>query len=647
MNQKIHHNNDDINLRELSVKLWTHKFFIIVVTVFFAFMGFFYASSLDKTYTASNLFKIEENKALAISLPEEMQALGKLAGVGGNNSLNLKSLKERVMARIFIEKLDKILDLKSDNYFNTYNPNYVEPLWKKSIKSIVGISNEISNIDEVIWASIIDEYENNIDLIVTKANNISVKVVHINPSRAAKIANEIMNIIILENRQKAEKDNEVQLNYLTKSVADALLELEETQSNLKIFTINNSSMPFKNLAAASITLERSKQELKQTNIYISAINEMMNIVKSSDQDLSSYDLLNKKHPIVDDVKFRRIFGQSEIISQWSWPETNTIIAILQTMRDRKKRLEKDVYNYELNTNKLSIDANTYSDLLREVKLAEATYTVMLEQVKATTLQSGFRPDKTEIYEYAVEPIYHTSPNRNMIIGISIIFGFIISTILTMLLSKLRGVYYSTSSLLLSHPADYVAKSRVLNKISKKSLKQMSSNTRILNNKNLREIKLEINHAANKVVLISQVGSRISSSGVSRLLGVNMQSDGRLTACIDFSKVFKRNEIESLEANQHGFLVLEEHENFSVLTPEKELLPLNFLTKKNSKKMFDSLKNDFDRIFISVKNEDAVSVARYLNPQDTYHIILTQKNKTKYKVLENVCSILPIKAHLHG
>jgi uncharacterized protein involved in exopolysaccharide biosynthesis len=647
MNDKIHYKDDDINLRELVITLWTHKIFIFIFTLGIAIASFFYASSIDKTYSARNLFRIEAPKTLGIQLPEEMQALGKLAGVGKNNGINLKGLKERVMARIFIEKLDNKIDLKSDNFFNTYNPNYIEPIWKSTLKNILRINNQVSNVDEVIWASIIEEYKNNVSLIITKANNISIEAVHINPSRAAQIANEMMNIIITDHIEKEKLRSDVQIKYLTGIVAESLLELDQIQTDLESFTINNSSMPFENLAAASIIYDRAKQELEQTNVYINAINEMINITESKETNASAYKFLNEKHPIVDNVKFRRIFGQSEIISQWTWPKLETITAISQTMRDRKKGLENDVYNYKLNTDKLTVAANTYSELKRKVTLAEATYTVMIEQVKTVTLQSGFRPNQTEIYEFAIEPIYQSAPNRNMVIGIGIIFGFLISSILVMIFSNLRGVYYSTTSLLVNHPADYVAKSRTLNKISRKNLKQLHTNVKMLKVRKLREIKLEINHIANKIVLISQVGSRLRARGLSHLLGINMQFDGERIACIDFSYVYKAHEIESLEVNKHGFLILEEYENLSVLTPEKEQYPMNFLTKKNSQKSFDDLKNEYDRIIISVKNEDAISVGRFLNPKETFHIILTQKNKTKRKLLENICSVLPIKAHLHG
>ena len=43
---------------------------------------------------------------------------------------------------------------------------------------------------------------------------------------------------------------------------------------------------------------------------------------------------------------------------------------------------------------------TYAKLEREAKIAEATYTVLIEQVKAQSMIAGFRPDNTEVYEYA-------------------------------------------------------------------------------------------------------------------------------------------------------------------------------------------------------------------------------------------------------
>ena len=42
-------------------------------------------------------------------------------------------------------------------------------------------------------------------------------------------------------------------------------------------------------------------------------------------------------------------------------------------------------------------------LTREAKIAEATYTVLIEQVKAQSLVAGFKPDTFKIYELPTPP----------------------------------------------------------------------------------------------------------------------------------------------------------------------------------------------------------------------------------------------------
>ena len=55
----------------------------------------------------------------------------------GSNS-NSEILIERIMEREFILELSEKLSLKDDHFFQTYNPNAVDPYWKAAIKKLIG-----------------------------------------------------------------------------------------------------------------------------------------------------------------------------------------------------------------------------------------------------------------------------------------------------------------------------------------------------------------------------------------------------------------------------------------------------------------------------------------------------------------------------
>jgi len=129
--------DDEIDLRELFVTLWAYKLFIACACAMGIVFGGYYALNADKEYTSSAIFKIDQSKSGGISLGGELGALASLAGFGGGSPASILPT-DQVTGRIFIENLDAKLNFQADPYFNTYNPNSLDPLWKSLIKRAIG-----------------------------------------------------------------------------------------------------------------------------------------------------------------------------------------------------------------------------------------------------------------------------------------------------------------------------------------------------------------------------------------------------------------------------------------------------------------------------------------------------------------------------
>ena len=107
-----------------------------------------------------------------------------------------------------------------------------------------------------------------------------------------------------------------------------------------------------------------------------------------DLDTGSYEALRSIHPIIDDIDFR-ILGMSETISAWTWPTTETIEAVSLTLRERIKRLNVDINTIEENAEIYATSAEDLANFTRDAKIAEATYTVIIQQVKSQYLSAEF------------------------------------------------------------------------------------------------------------------------------------------------------------------------------------------------------------------------------------------------------------------
>ena len=190
-------------------------------------------------------------------------------------------------------------------------------------------------------------------------------------------------------------------------------------------------------------------------------------------DNSSYYDLRINYPLVDDVDFRRILGMSETISAWSWPSINTINAVKATLKDRFKRLEVEINNIEENAKIYATSAGDLAKLTREAKVAEATYTVLIEQVKSQSLAAGFQPDTFKVFEYATPPVSPSSPDRKIILAMGAAFGIFLGCSLALINSIWRGTYYTKASLVLDTKPSLVLYARPFRKLTYWSVSKVS------------------------------------------------------------------------------------------------------------------------------------------------------------------------------
>ena len=382
--------NDEINLHELFMALWAYKLFIAGTCALGVVLGVYYALNADKEFTSVAIFKLNQDNVGGISLSGELSALASIAGYGSGSTKTVLPT-DQATGRIFIEKLDATLNFQADPYFNTYNPNSVDPIWKSLIKSAIGWKKSFTDAQEATWQGIVEKYSKNVVLDETENGSIKIVVTHVNPQRAADIANVIMNEIISSSKNKKSTEQDQQLSYLSNTLARALSDLEVSQSNLKKFALENSALPLESFAAESLQLDSLREQLNRASELHEAVAALSLILQDNTTDQNTYLTLRQKFPIVDQVEFRRVLGQNEIISSWNWPEASTIDAVFNTLTERKSRLQSKINASQINAERSGLALEAYAKLEREGKVAEATYTVLIEQVKAQSMVAGYRP----------------------------------------------------------------------------------------------------------------------------------------------------------------------------------------------------------------------------------------------------------------
>ena len=94
-------------------------------------------------------------------------------------------------------------------------------------------------------------------------------------------------------------------------------------------------------------------------------------------------------------------------------EIETVDAIRATLLDRIKRLDIDIVNIEENAQIYATSAEDLAKYRRDAKIAEATYTVLIEQVKSRSLAAGFQPETFKVFEYAKPPLKPSSQKESL------------------------------------------------------------------------------------------------------------------------------------------------------------------------------------------------------------------------------------------
>ena len=232
--------------------------------------------------------------------------------------------------------------LYDDPFFNSFDPNYVEPLWKSTIKKTLNLNSQQASVNAKINNMVVSNFKKFVDINTFENGIISISVTHSIPKFAADYSNAIMEEVKQLVEFESDKEQELRLTYLSETLADALQDMEEAQKNLKQYALENSALAQENFISGSLKLDELRMESRKVNDFSNVLSIIEELVRTKSFDSNSYDNLRRSFPLVDDVEFRRILGMSETISDWSWPKFEIIKAVEATLKDRINRLNVEI-----------------------------------------------------------------------------------------------------------------------------------------------------------------------------------------------------------------------------------------------------------------------------------------------------------------
>ena len=600
----------------------------------------YYALTSEKRYTASAIFKIEDaNDVSGFSISGELGALASLAGLsGGGVSTSSEQLLERAQGREFIININNKFSIERDPYFNSYSysPEQKDPFWKATIKQIIGWQETKLEQSVIIENNVVKNYRRNVVLEITDSGAFKLSVTHSDRPQAANYANNFMEELDLLVEEESNASQELRLNYLSETLADALQEDGKSTKNLKNYALKNSTMAQENFISDSLRLDQLRMERRKAKDIAELLYILENIVRSENLDIKTYEDLRSNHPLVDDIEFRRILGMSETISAWAWPEIETIYAVSATLRDRIKRLDVDINKIEENAKIYATSAEDLAKFTRDAKIAEATYTVLIEQVKSQSLAAGFQPNTFKVYEYATPPLKPSSPKRNVILAMGTALGIFIGIALALFNAVRRGVYFTSSALISNVNADLSLNSKTIKRVARRSIAQIILMISKKEIKVLDEADLQL--ASKKIIYVINSGGQPAATDAARLLATQSAQSGRNVLLCDTTGSSEKEIKEAVTTQIRGLTVRSFSNNLSVLSGNQGA---NLFKSKTFNVTIKDLSDRFDQVFICTSNKNAKLGLLALSNNTPSLVMVASLRKTKKNDIKNIKIRQPI------
>ncbi len=635
--------DNEIDLKELFAVLWSHKLLITLFTGFSIFLAGHYALTTKKKFTAKSVFQIQQQDGSSgFNLSSELSAIASIAGLASTQATSgTDTLLERAKGREFIIDMKTKFSIDLDYYFNTYDPDYEDPLWKAAIKKIIGWQETELEKKAIIENNVIENYRKNVLFNVTDSGAIVISVTHIDPQKASSYANNFMEEIRKMVEQESNASQALRLNYLSETLAGALQDMEEAQEDLKNYALENSAMAQENFISDSLKLDDIRMEQRKVKEIADLLSDIEKFIKSGNVDNNSYEALRSSNPLVDDIDFRRILGMSETISAWSWPNIETIDAVGATLRDRINRLNIDIANIEENAQIYATSAEDLAKYTRDSKIAEATYTVLIEQVKSQSLVAGFQPETFKVFEYATPPLSPSSPKRNLVLALGAVLGLFIGCALSLMNSMRKSVFYTRSALLSNTNADLALRSKPIRRLSQKSIPDMAAQLSKQQITVVNEADLKL---ANKnIVYVMNAGGQLTASNAARLLATQSSQSGRSVVLCDTTGQIEKEIKEKTTTDDSVFPIYNIHKSLNVMTGTAGS---SFFTSKTFNSTIQDLAGRFDQVFICTSNRNSQLGLMALLEFVPGLVMISGLRKTKKGDIKNIKSRQPIDILFH-
>jgi uncharacterized protein involved in exopolysaccharide biosynthesis len=626
--------DDEIDLREIAASLIAGWKVILLSMCISSSLAVLYAVNAEPTYEAKAVFELKSSSG-GPAIPSEYAGLASLAGIsmGGKGS---KGVFDRVVGRDFITRLSDDVNLESDEYFNP-------PQGDPSIFSLSGLtsamglsSGDVAQRDH--YDSIRNAYNEAVSVKETKNGSIEVSVTHKDADRAAVIANAIVARVVKELSEEEKTTQREQLSYLSDQLADALSEMEASKKSVADFALANSLSSPTAFAARSELMFDLRDQLRRTQEMALAVDELSKIMSLSNSlSEDDYRQLKTSSPIIDDVDFRRLIGVPEALDAWSWPPRGRLGDFSSTLADRIARIERSIDELMEEAELYAASTEELATLQREATVAEATYSVLIEQVKAQSLITGYQGEKALFYQSATPPDRVTSPKKKLIAALGLVLGLMIGAMIAVISSLRSGKLYTASSIFDASGASLFLRTQSFRKSSHNDAATLSRSLSSKVDASLTELQIAQSMHPSRVIVFCSTGPTLSSLRAALWMSLLHKANGKRVAVLSFGEkptiLLSPSRISISETSDTL-----DFEGIDLVVPKSNASIGAVLTSQWLHDLLSEQNRDYDVIVISSTSDQASNVMRSFSRYSPYVVAMAKPGASLRKILEAIRSI---------
>lgn len=434
--------NDVIDLYAILSTLWRGKWIIGIVTVAAVLIGGYYAY-----VAATPLFRAASVVILETERDNIVDLQSVVSGMSGETS-QVNSEVEVLRSRGLMEKVVDRLNLVDDPEFNgsLREPSKAQSL-KNTVKGYLGLkparmplSDEEREKRE--RASVVS----NLLLSVSIRNIPSSLVFEIsaeteNANKSALIADTIAEIYVIDQLEVKYEATEQATSWLSDRVSELQVELEQAEQGLSEFSSSTELVSTDALQALEIQLKELRDRIDNTEeaqaLSVQRLDQMrlaetraIQAELANDPQLLRY-LASNEPRMLDafDLRFEQLVDRAEL-------ELNRSQQQLAALKRSESELAEQM-------SAQSADLITLQQLTRETEATRTLYEYFLTRLKETAAQHGIQKADSRILSRAVPSIQPNSPQKALILGISLMLGLLFGAALV-LLNEARKTGFRTA-----------------------------------------------------------------------------------------------------------------------------------------------------------------------------------------------------------